>query len=114
MAAMVNETPAAVVKATAAAFVATYGGHAGHPVALRRAIWQDVAALARGDVGARAWLRSHSDRVGEVGCDGSGTPADLDTQADLADLEAVAADTELKAKAGPRRAAPSRRGTIKT
>ncbi|CAJ59377.1 MULTISPECIES: GNAT family N-acetyltransferase [Frankia] len=70
-----------------AALTATYRGQPGHPVLLRRAIWADVAGLARGEVGARAWLRAHPDAVGRVACDGLGTPADADTPADLAGIE---------------------------
>ncbi|KQC37052.1 GNAT family N-acetyltransferase [Frankia sp. ACN1ag] len=69
-----------------AALTATYRGRPGHPVLLRRAVWADVAGLARGEVGARAWLRAHPDAVGRVACDGLGTPADVDTPADLAGI----------------------------
>ncbi|WP_261560455.1 GNAT family N-acetyltransferase, partial [Frankia tisae] len=68
------------------ALTATYRGQPGHPVLLRRAVWADVAALARGEVGARAWLRAHPAAVGRVACDGLGTPADVDTPADLAGI----------------------------
>jgi molybdenum cofactor cytidylyltransferase/nicotine blue oxidoreductase len=70
----------------AAAVVAGFGGQPRNPVLLLREIWPDVAELARGDVGARAWLRSHPDRVRVVPCDDLGTPDDLDTPADLARL----------------------------
>jgi CTP:molybdopterin cytidylyltransferase MocA len=68
----------------AAAAVAVYGGEPRNPVLLRRAVWADVAGSARGDVGARAWLRAHPDRVLAVPCDGTGSPDDVDTPADLA------------------------------
>jgi CTP:molybdopterin cytidylyltransferase MocA len=61
------------------AAVATYGGQPGHPVLLPRPAWAEVAALARGDVGARAWLRAFPDRVVAITCDGTGLPDDIDT-----------------------------------
>jgi molybdenum cofactor cytidylyltransferase len=65
------------------ALTATYRGRPGHPVLVRRTIWDEVAALARGDVGARAWLRAHPAQVGRIACDGLGSPEDVDTPADL-------------------------------
>lgn len=70
----------------AVAAIGTYAGVPGHPVLLRRPIWDEVAELAQGDVGARAWLRAHPDQVVRVSCDGLGSPDDLDTPADLARL----------------------------
>jgi molybdenum cofactor cytidylyltransferase/nicotine blue oxidoreductase len=69
-----------------AAAVAGFGGRPRNPVLLRREIWSQVASLAQGDVGARAWLRTHPDRVTVVPCDDLGTPEDVDTPADLARL----------------------------
>ncbi|MDT7569987.1 MAG: hypothetical protein QOE05_161 [Actinomycetota bacterium] len=74
--------------------VATYGGEPQHPVLLDRLVWQDVAALAVGDLGARAWMRAHPSRVLEVPCDGLGSAADIDTPADLAELSRRAAGTD--------------------
>ncbi|SNQ46373.1 putative MobA-like protein [Frankia canadensis] len=74
------------------ALTATYHGQPGHPVLLRRPAWAAVAALARGDVGARAWLRAHPGEVGQIPCDDLGTPADVDTPADLR----VAADRDRR------------------
>ena len=65
------------------AAVATYDGQPRNPVLLSRRCWPDVAALAVGDVGARAWLRAHPDQVLEVACDDTGSPRDVDTAADL-------------------------------
>jgi molybdenum cofactor cytidylyltransferase len=59
---------------------ATYGGAPGHPVALRRAILPEVAALS-GDVGARELLGHATVRTFEAGrlCD----PTDVDTPQEL-------------------------------
>ena len=65
---------------------ASYGGVPGHPVLLGRAVWDEVAALAVGDTGARPWLRAHPERVRLVPCDGTGSPLDVDTAEDLAAL----------------------------
>lgn len=56
--------------------VATYQGQRGHPVLLGRSHWTGAAALAVGDVGARAYLRRHS--VHEVPCDDIADGTDLD------------------------------------
>ncbi len=73
----------------AVAAVATYGGQPRNPVLLRRETWAEVCAHARGDVGARAWLHAHPDRVVTVACDGTGSPDDIDTPADLVRLSAA-------------------------
>ena len=64
---------------------AVYDGTPGHPVLLDRSVWDDVAALAVGDQGARAWLRAHPELVRAVRCDGIGSPRDVDRPADLTD-----------------------------
>lgn len=71
-------------EAGAEAAVATYGGTRGHPVLLAASTWPDVVASARGDRGARAFLSAHPERVECVGCDTTGSPADIDTPDDLA------------------------------
>lgn len=73
----------------AVAAVATYDGVARNPVLLARRIWPDIAELAVGDTGARAWLRAHPDLVTPVACDGTGTPFDVDTPEDLERLRGV-------------------------
>ncbi|GAB3185047.1 nicotine blue oxidoreductase [Micromonospora palomenae] len=74
----------AAYAAGASVAVATYAGRAGHPVLLARATWPMVARHAVGDRGARDFLRARSDLVVPVPCDGVGSPADVDTPADLA------------------------------
>ncbi|MFG2059716.1 NTP transferase domain-containing protein [Micromonospora sp. NPDC048930] len=64
--------------------VASYAGRAGHPVVLSRATWPLLGPYATGDRGARDFLRARADLVTRVPCDGAGSPADLDTSADLA------------------------------
>ena len=71
----------------AAAAVATYDGAPRNPVLLRRDVWAEVAATASGDAGARSWLRAHPERVRLVPCDGTGSPYDVDTPADLAQID---------------------------
>ena len=61
------------------AAIATYDGRRGHPVVLGRSVWSEVAALAEGDVAAKAWLRAHPESVLEVDCTGQGDPRDVDT-----------------------------------
>ena len=67
----------------AAAAVATYDGRRGHPVLLSARVWPEVAGLAVGDVGAKAWLQAHPDQVREVDCTGLGSPRDVDRPEDL-------------------------------
>lgn len=68
----------------APAAVATYGGEPRNPVLLDRALWQRVADEARGDVGARPFLRAHPELVVGVPADDTGAPDDVDTPEDLA------------------------------
>jgi nicotine blue oxidoreductase len=70
----------------AAAVAAAYDGRVGNPVRLDAAVWAEVAALAVGDVGARAWMRQHPARVRVVACDDLGSDADVDTPEDLSRL----------------------------
>jgi CTP:molybdopterin cytidylyltransferase MocA len=78
-------TPAAVRRIAAGATdttlaIATYAGQDGHPVLLGRAHWAGVAALATGDTGARAYLRTHPDAVRRIPCDDIATGEDVDTR----------------------------------
>lgn len=71
----------------APAAVATYRGKPRNPVLLDRSLWDAVAADAVGDTGARGFLKAHPELVTLVPCDDTGSPEDIDTQADLAALE---------------------------
>jgi CTP:molybdopterin cytidylyltransferase MocA len=64
--------------------VATYRGVRGNPVLIAREHWGEAMALT-GDEGARVLLRRGG--AVEVPCDGTGSPTDVDTPADLAALE---------------------------
>lgn len=85
--------PAAVQRliatSTPGATVAAYDGRRGNPVLLTRSVWAAVAELAVGDVGARTWLAANPALVVEVDCDGTGSPIDIDTPADLAAVRAA-------------------------
>jgi CTP:molybdopterin cytidylyltransferase MocA len=70
-------------QAGATAAVVTYSGRWRNPVLLARSTWEDVRALAYGDVGARRYLEAHRGDVVEVPGDGTGDPRDIDTPADL-------------------------------
>ncbi len=72
-----------VLGADAPVAIATYAGRRGHPVAVDRPLWTDVARLAVGDQGARPFLRANPGLVTEVACDGD--PGDIDTLPDLAE-----------------------------
>ena len=71
----------------AAVAVATYDGRRGNPVLLGREVWPGVAALAQGDVGARAFMAANPGLVTEVPCDGTGSPDDIDHPDDLLDAQ---------------------------
>jgi CTP:molybdopterin cytidylyltransferase MocA len=62
--------------------IARYGDRRGHPVAIERALWAEVAERAAGDQGARPFMRAHPELVTEVA--GTGDPSDIDTPEDLA------------------------------
>jgi nicotine blue oxidoreductase len=66
---------------------AAYGGQRGHPVLFGARRWKDIAASARGDRGARAYLSSHEDALDLVECGDIAEAYDIDTAEDLAHLE---------------------------
>ena len=68
----------------ARAAVAAFEGEPRNPVLLDRSIWEAVSELARGDVGARAYLRQHPDQVVRVECGDVASSLDIDTASDLA------------------------------
>ncbi|MBO0828291.1 MAG: nucleotidyltransferase family protein [Streptosporangiales bacterium] len=78
--------------------VAVYEGRRAHPVVLARAVWPEVARLAVGDEGARAWMRAHPDEVTEVDCTGLADPTDVDVPGH---------GVHLTGKAGPPRPGPT-------
>lgn len=66
---------------------AAYDGVRGHPVLFGAAHWEDIAATATGDRGARAYLKEHRTALALVECGDVARPFDIDTAADLAHLE---------------------------
>ncbi|MBL1099873.1 nucleotidyltransferase family protein [Streptomyces coffeae] len=66
---------------------AEYEGVRGHPVLFGADRWADVAADARGDRGARGYLRAHQGALTLVDCSDIARPDDIDTTEDLTLLE---------------------------
>jgi CTP:molybdopterin cytidylyltransferase MocA len=66
--------------------VAAYGGQPRNPVLIARHLWPQVIRAAKGDAGARPFLRAHPDLVTLVECGDTGSPDDIDTEDDLARL----------------------------
>ncbi|MFD8302660.1 NTP transferase domain-containing protein [Streptomyces sp. NPDC059690] len=66
---------------------AAYDGVRGHPVLLGASHWAGIAESARGDRGARAYLRAHREALTLVECGDVARPYDIDTEADLIHLE---------------------------
>ena len=52
-----------LVEADSGIIAATYDGERGHPVRFGREHWAAIAATARGDAGARDYLRARADEV---------------------------------------------------
>jgi len=69
--------------------VACYDGQPRNPVLIARAHWPQAAATARGDSGAREFLRSHPRLVTAVECGDIGRPDDLDTPDDLVRIRSL-------------------------
>jgi CTP:molybdopterin cytidylyltransferase MocA len=63
--------------------VATYGGKPRNPVLIAREHFAEAAAYAKGDVGAREFLRARAEIVVPVPCDDVADPGDIDTPDDL-------------------------------
>jgi nicotine blue oxidoreductase len=68
----------------AAVAVACYDGQPRNPVLISREFFAEAGAAARGDVGARAFLRARPDLVSRVECGDTGRADDLDTAEELA------------------------------
>jgi len=83
----------AAYAAGASVAVACYDGRPRNPVLISREHWPEVIALASGDVGARPFLRAHSELVTEIECGDTGRPDDVDSPEDLARIEALLART---------------------
>ncbi|MFC6935358.1 NTP transferase domain-containing protein [Actinomadura yumaensis] len=82
-------TPAAVARLVEAydrgarIAVATYGGRPRNPVLITAPYFAEVAGAARGDVGARPFLRANPHLITEVECADVASSEDIDTRADL-------------------------------
>jgi nicotine blue oxidoreductase len=63
--------------------VATYEGRPRNPVLIASEHFEAVAEAAKGDAGARVFLRAHPELVTEVPCSDIAAPDDIDTPADL-------------------------------
>jgi CTP:molybdopterin cytidylyltransferase MocA len=73
----------AAYRSGASVAVAAYDGAPRNPVLLARRHWAAAIDAARGDVGARAFLRARPDLVTLVECGDTGRPDDVDTPDDL-------------------------------
>ena len=71
-------------QAGASIAVAAYDGRPRNPVLIAREHWAEVLTLAKGDAGARPFLRAHPDLVTLIECGDTGSPDDIDTPEDLA------------------------------
>jgi nicotine blue oxidoreductase len=79
--------------------VASYGGRPRNPVLIAREHWDEVAATATGDAGARPFLRAHPELVTLVECGDTGRPDDIDTPEDLARIAQAATTNPTEAEA---------------
>lgn len=71
-------------RAGASIAVAAYDGRPRNPVLIAREHWAEVLTLAKGDAGARPFLRAHPGLVTLIECGDTGSPDDIDTPEDLA------------------------------
>jgi nicotine blue oxidoreductase len=74
--------------------VACYAGQPRNPVLIGRAHWAEAAAAARGDAGARTFLRTREDLVVAVECADVASPDDLDTPEDMVRIAALVSDID--------------------
>ncbi len=95
------------VSATALA-AAAYRGTRGHPVLFGAAHWPAVIASARGDQGARAFLRAHETSITLVECADIAAADDIDTPADLRLLTDDLSGDRNRDSAGPAPGATNR------
>jgi nicotine blue oxidoreductase len=70
--------------------VACYDGAQRNPVLIARDYWPSVLQLAIGDTGARPFLQANPDLITSVECGDTGSPDDVDTDADLERVRAAA------------------------
>ncbi len=77
---------AAAVQAGAKIAAPVYRGQRGHPVGFSCDLGSELRAL-HGDTGARAVLERHRDAIVCVPCDDPGVVLDVDTKADLRELD---------------------------
>ncbi|WP_199824035.1 NTP transferase domain-containing protein [Streptomyces sp. NBRC 109706] len=73
----------AAFRSPASLVSASYGGRRGHPVLLGADHFAGVADAARGDRGARDYLRARADQLTLVECGDVAAPDDIDQPADL-------------------------------
>lgn len=79
--------------------VASYDGKPRNPVLIAREHWDEAAAMATGDAGARPFLRAHPELVTLVDCGDTGRPDDIDTPEDLARVAKAATTSPFSAEA---------------
>ena len=77
--------------------IAAYDGKPRNPVLIDRVHWPAVTEAAAGDAGARPFLRAHPDLVTLVECGDTGSPDDIDTPEDLAQVRALLSRPEPSA-----------------
>ena len=85
--------------ARASIAVASYDGKPRNPVLIAREHWDEAAAMATGDAGARPFLRAHPELVTLVDCGDTGRPDDIDTPEDLARVAEAATTSPFSAEA---------------
>ncbi|MFE2597127.1 NTP transferase domain-containing protein [Streptomyces sp. NPDC059396] len=79
--------PAVVRSGPDALVSASYDGRRGHPVLFGARRWAEIAADARGDRGARGYLRAHESEIVLIECGDVAQAYDIDTEEDLSHLE---------------------------